>query len=83
MPICQCCNADVNSVDKHHITSQSLGGTNDKFNITFICPNCHRDVHKGFIILEGMFMTTNGLILLWHHKDDTPITEEQPDTYTF
>ena len=83
MPICECCQETVKNRDKHHIISTSKGGTNDKSNITKICPNCHRSVHAGDIIIEGIFMTTKGRVLLWHDKDGTPITTMKPDCYTW
>ena len=66
---------------KHHIISRSKGGKNDKWNLIELCPNCHYSVHLGDIIIEGKFMTTNGLELVWHKKGAETITGSTPDVY--
>jgi len=81
MQICECCRLDVTHTDKHHIVSKSLGGSNLKHNITYICPNCHRKVHTGMIVLEGKFLTDYGYQLIWHHNEDESITNYTPDCY--
>lgn len=81
MPICDVCTNQVNSTDKHHIISSSLGGSNDKHNIAKVCPNCHRDIHSGLVILEGWFLTSNGFQLIWHYNTDQSITDHKPDCY--
>lgn len=81
MPICDCCQQEVTHTDKHHLTSKSLGGTNDKHNIANICPNCHRKVHGGMVILEGWFLTSNGFQLIWHNNTDDSITNNKPECY--
>lgn len=59
---------------KHHIISKSLGGKNTNDNLTFLCASCHHEVHTGFLIIEGRFLTTSGLVLLWHKKGESSIT---------
>ena len=68
---------------KHHIISKSKGGSNDKWNLVEVCANCHMEIHLGNIILEGKFMTTNGLELIWHKKYEETITGYSPDVYLF
>ena len=62
--ICNICNIDFPSLDRHHIVSQSKGGTNEQSNICEICPNCHRLVHRGELIIEGWRFSTGGYILV-------------------
>ncbi len=61
-------------MDEHHIYSRSLGGSNTKSNLTYICPNCHRRVHRGDLILEGKFFDGYGLTLVWRNKGETSVT---------
>lgn len=82
MKPCQICNT-ITLLDKHHIQSRSLGGDNSKSNICLLCPNCHRNTHAGIIVIECWAMTTDGFQLLWHYKNEQPITDRLPDTYTF
>jgi hypothetical protein len=83
--MCEICGEDIKFLDKHHIQSKSKGGTNKKENICFVCPLCHRKVHKGEIILEGKFMTTTGLKLIYHYKGEESITglDKFPDVYIY
>lgn len=71
---CEICKKEVLSLDKHHIHSKSLGGKNNTRNIANICPNCHRLVHMGLIILEGQFDTTHGQKLVWRKYGDESVT---------
>lgn len=77
---CDIC-GELSYLDKHHITSKSKNGTNEKYNIINVCPNCHRLIHAGDIIVEGKFMTTTGIVLLWHKKDEESITNFKPDCF--
>ena len=56
--ICEICKKIINT-DTHHIRSLSKNGTDKLFNKCKICPNCHRLIHVGEIILEGRFTSTN------------------------
>lgn len=44
---CQCpcgCNYETNykqQIHKHHIEAKSQGGKNFKYNLIYLCPNCH------------------------------------------
>lgn len=66
---------------RHHIISKSKGGNNKKNNLVHLCASCHVEVHKGNLVIEGWFMTTNGLQLIWHKKEETSITGVSPDVY--
>ena len=83
MKICQVC-YKPNLLHKHHITSKSCGGSNKPHNIAHICPNCHNLVHNSIIVLEGIFLTSEGYELLWHYKDGGSITGiEPPKVFTY
>lgn len=58
----------------HHIISKCYNGKNSKENLAGLCPNCHDDVHRGNVILEGKFMTTDGYKLMAHRRDEPSIT---------
>lgn len=73
MIICEICNEQT-ECDKHHIHSLSKGGSNIESNKCKICPNCHRKVHKGKLIIEGIFTTSNGNTLIWRNKGEESIT---------
>jgi len=80
---CNICGLSEITLDKHHIQSVSEGGTNDNSNIADICPNCHRKVHSGLLVIEGWFLTTDGMKLLHHNIDEISITDRQPSCYTW
>ena len=81
---CEICNETDIRLDKHHINSKSKNGSNQIHNIALLCPNCHRRVHMGQIILEGRFQTSNGYKLLYHWKNCQDIVDrENPEVYTF
>lgn len=70
---CEICK-EFEYCDTHHIHSLALGGKNTLDNRCTICPNCHRKVHKGKIIIEGRFRTTSGIIPMWRNEGDQSIS---------
>jgi hypothetical protein len=44
---CSVCGWDKASCDVHHVVSKSDGGCNTIDNGVVVCPNCHREMHKG------------------------------------
>jgi Zn finger protein HypA/HybF involved in hydrogenase expression len=46
---CSRCGWDKEICDIHHIVSRKHGGTDDHANLTYICPNCHREAQRGRI----------------------------------
>ena len=70
---CEIC-SKIEHCDNHHIHSISKGGKDTRGNKCRICPNCHRQVHKGDIIIEGRFTTSTGIIPVWRKKDEPSIT---------
>lgn len=80
---CEVCNTEV-KCDIHHIHSIGLGGKDIESNKCRICPNCHRKVHTGDIILEGRYSTTNGVMVVWRNKGEPSITgEPDPEAWIF
>ena len=82
---CEICKSPI-LTDIHHIQSKSANGTNKSYNKSELCPNCHRQVHEGKIILEGRFFTTNCKLgeteLIWRHNDTNSITNNnEPEVY--
>lgn len=84
MRICDICQ-EIIITDNHHIQSRVYGGSNSKWNRCKLCPNCHRKVHTGFIIIEGWFaMTSMGKTLIHREKGQTSITcVEDPKVWLF
>ena len=70
---CEICNK-LEHCDNHHIYSLSKGGKNMLGNKCRLCPNCHRRVHMGEIIIEGRFATSDGIIPIWRKKGEESIT---------
>jgi len=72
---CNICKSE-NDLDDHHIQSKSKGGGNQKWNLAPVCPNCHRKIHRGRIIVEGFFfsITSGGRTLVWRRKGEPSIT---------
>jgi 5-methylcytosine-specific restriction endonuclease McrA len=62
---CQICE-ESNYLEEHHIHGRKIHDFQRSWNLCQICPNCHSKVHRGDIIIEGWFRTTEGLTLLWH-----------------
>lgn len=79
--MCEICREEFTSLDTHHIQSKCHGGSNEKYNLTKICPNCHRAVHCGDIILEGKFASSSGTVLVWHKKGEDSVTGYEPPVY--
>ena len=77
----KCAICQNNAHHKHHIISKSKGGKNDKWNLVEVCGSCHAEIHQGNIIVEGKFMTTNGLELVWHKKGEESLTGSSPEVF--
>ena len=52
--LCEIC-LKFGEIDRHHIVGRSYFGSNSSYNSAKICPNCHRLVHLGELVLEGKF----------------------------
>ena len=80
---CNICNKKI-LVDTHHIQSSCYGGVNKEWNRCKLCPNCHRKVHTGSIIIEGWFSTSISNILVYRNKGDQSITSvEDPKVWIY
>jgi hypothetical protein len=62
-------------LDKHHIHGRECEDWDASWNIIYVSPNVHRQIHEGEIIIEGWFMSSEGRILLWHKKGEKPTTD--------
>jgi hypothetical protein len=72
---CEICNEKMECLlEKHHIHSKSLGGSDKKYNIANICSRCHKLVHNGLVIIEGRFDTTSGNKVVWRKYNEENIT---------
>ena len=43
---CSSCGWNKCMGDLHHIIHRENGGTDDHSNLTYLCPNCHREIHS-------------------------------------
>jgi len=84
--VCEICKDSI-LTDVHHIHSISLGGLDVPFNKCELCPNCHRLVHLGDIVIEGRFMSSSCLVgeteLVYRCKNEPSITEIVNDSKVF
>lgn len=70
---CNICQIETFLVE-HHIHGRAINNPHHRSNLCYICSNCHTEIHKGWIIVEGWFQTTDGLKLIWHKKHEESIT---------
>ena len=85
--ICEICK-ELSYIDSHHIQSSSKNGNNKKYNKCNLCPNCHRLVHIGEIVLEGRFFTSSCKIneteLIWRRNIEKSITKNKdPEVFIY
>lgn len=70
---CQICK-NVTFLQTHHIEGRNIPNANRASNLIDICANCHNEIHHGEIIIEGWFMSTGGMELIWHKKEENGLT---------
>lgn len=70
-------------LDTHHIHSKCYGGGNQIWNKCKLCPNCHRKIHVGELVLEGWWSSSNGRILVYRAKNEPSITGYTPKVWLF
>ena len=78
------CQIDVNyngPLDKHHINGRDVKNCESSWNVVYVSPNIHRQIHEGEIVIEGWFSSTEGRVLLWHRKGDISITDRMSSPY--
>jgi hypothetical protein len=78
--ICEICGKKTYLV-QHHIRGRKIQNANHPSNLANICSNCHADVHHGDVIIENRVFSTNGFLLLWHHKHSNSVTGDDAITY--
>src|SRR5437870_8827912 len=44
-----CGETDIRVLDVHHIKPFAKGGSNKPWNLSVLCPNCHRKAQKGLL----------------------------------
>jgi hypothetical protein len=75
-PICQK-EYPKQAMEEHHIIEQAWSRNNgqkvnnNEYNLVMLCGSCHNLISSGEIITEKKVMTTDGLKLMWRHKDAT------------
>jgi uncharacterized protein YlaI len=79
---CDICEEETPLVE-HHIHGREVRDAEKPWNKTWICPNCHDKVHLGHIIIEGWFLTSKGMELIWRKSGDSEQVSEgaSPPTY--
>jgi 5-methylcytosine-specific restriction endonuclease McrA len=45
-----CGNTDIRILDVHHIVPFGRGGSNQPWNLSVLCPTCHRKAQKGLLV---------------------------------
>jgi len=70
---CEMCK-ESHFLEEHHIHGRNIADFDLPWNKCQICPNCHTDVHNGIKVIEGWYMGTSGLELIWHHYKDESVT---------
>lgn len=77
---CPICNTP-SLLSEHHLEGRKVKQANKASNKANICYNCHARVHNGDIIVEGWFMTSEGMKLLWHKKEEESLTGSDKKPY--
>jgi hypothetical protein len=83
MFLCEICQGTYSKLVTHHIQSKSKNGSNKKNNLTTICPNCHMLIHTNKIVLEGKFLTTSGMKVVWRIPETETVTGSLPQVYIY
>jgi len=75
-----------NNIHCHHIIPRELNGTDDDYNLVYLCPNHHGQVYientktgihsipmKNAIVIIGWVLSTNGYMLSYRFLNDSNI----------
>jgi hypothetical protein len=54
---CSLCGWNKGTCDIHHINGRKIEDANGHWNLTYICPNCHREYHSGNAELKEKFVS--------------------------
>lgn len=55
-------------LEEHHIKGRKVRGWNQKWNIVWICANCHDNTHNGNLLIEKWIQSSTGRELLFYYK---------------
>jgi hypothetical protein len=58
---------------EHHIRGREGKDAGAAWNLAWVCPDCHDDIHRGDVLLEGWFGTSGGRRLHWHRRGDPDV----------
>jgi 5-methylcytosine-specific restriction endonuclease McrA len=86
MPDCDYICEDLSQINFHHIIPRSMGGSDKKFNLIELCPNCHARIyvegmttgihsikHKNSIILSDKRLSTGGYVIGYKTIEDNEL----------
>jgi hypothetical protein len=76
--ICEICGcSDRAAIHLHHIIPRTDPNSTDTLdNLAIICANCHAKVHKLQLVIEGVYMTSDGPKLFWHKAGEPYIVRK-------
>ena len=78
--LCEICK-EPHYLQAHHIEGRKIKNADKPSNLIDICSNCHEKIHRGDIIIEGKFLTSNGLETFWHKKSEESFSGIKKETY--
>lgn len=77
-PICSYYCENRSWIEEHHIVPRSMGGSDKRGNLLYLCPNCHKKIYvdgcisgshsincEDSIIIIGKFLSTDGYVLMY------------------
>jgi len=76
-PICK----NVDFLHTHHINGRNIMNSEHFSNLVNLCPSCHNKVHMGELIIERWAMTTGGMDIIWHKKEEESLTGDNSSPY--
>lgn len=79
---CDICKAKA-FLEIHHINGREIPDAERLYNLCSICPNCHKAIHFGSIIIEKWASGFDGDILLWHKKGEESLSGEESSPNLF
>lgn len=62
---------------KHHINGRDVKNADGEWNVVWVSPTVHDEIHTGRIVIEAWFMTSTGRELIWRRVEDISITGEE------
>ena len=68
---------------EHHIHGREILNAEASWNKAYICDNCHRKIHAGYIVLEDWIGTSDGLKLIWHYSNENGLTGNDAKPYVY